>query len=90
MQASAEFGWYNRNCAINPYLIEGKKTVSLELAEQFLRSRPAAFLIGWWFPLAMAARSAAYGRGSRRCTGWACFPACRESLAFRRMAASRS
>jgi threonine synthase len=31
MQASAEFGWYNRNCAINPYLIEGKKTVSLEL-----------------------------------------------------------
>jgi threonine synthase len=35
MQASAEFGWYNRNCAINPYLIEGKKTVSLELAEQF-------------------------------------------------------
>jgi len=36
MQASAEFGWYNRNCAINPYLIEGKKTVSLELVEQFL------------------------------------------------------
>ncbi len=37
MKASAEFGWYNRNCAINPYLIEGKKTVSLELAEQFSR-----------------------------------------------------
>lgn len=36
MQASAEFGWYNRNCAINPYLIEGKKTVSLELIEQLL------------------------------------------------------
>ena len=35
MKASAEFGWYNRNCAINPYLIEGKKTVTLELAEQF-------------------------------------------------------
>lgn len=35
MLASAEFGWYNRNCAINPYLIEGKKTVSLELVEQF-------------------------------------------------------
>jgi len=28
MAAAAEFGWYNRNCAINPYLIEGKKTVS--------------------------------------------------------------
>ena len=39
MKASAEFGWYNRNCAINPYLIEGKKTVSLELVEQFSRSR---------------------------------------------------
>ena len=27
-------GWYNRNCAINPYLIEGKKTCGLEIAEQ--------------------------------------------------------
>jgi len=43
MQASAEFGWYNRNCAVNPYLIEGKKTVSLELAEQFSRLTPGAF-----------------------------------------------
>lgn len=43
MQASAEFGWYNRNCAINPYLIEGKKTVSLELAEQFGSLTPGAF-----------------------------------------------
>jgi threonine synthase len=43
MKASAEFGWYNRNCAINPYLIEGKKTVSLELVEQFLRVGPGSF-----------------------------------------------
>jgi len=43
MQASAEFGWYNRNCAINPYLIEGKKTVSLELAEQLMRLTPGSF-----------------------------------------------
>jgi threonine synthase len=43
MEASAEFGWYNRNCAINPYLIEGKKTVSLELAEQFMRLTPGSF-----------------------------------------------
>ncbi len=43
MQACAEFGWYNRNCAINPYLIEGKKTVSLELAEQFKRLTPGDF-----------------------------------------------
>jgi threonine synthase len=43
MEASAEFGWYNRNCAINPYLIEGKKTVSLELAEQFMTATPGSF-----------------------------------------------
>ncbi len=43
MAAAAEFGWYNRNCAINPYLIEGKKTVSLELAEQFRSLTPGSF-----------------------------------------------
>lgn len=32
--ACARFGWYNRNCAINPYLVEGKKTGGLEVAEQ--------------------------------------------------------
>lgn len=30
----ARHGWYNRNCAINPYLVEGKKTCGLEIAEQ--------------------------------------------------------
>ena len=35
-----EYGWYNRNAAINPYLMEGKKTVSLEIAEQ----------LGWHVP----------------------------------------
>lgn len=34
------WGWYNRNAAINPYLSEGKKTVSLEIAEQ----------LGWEVP----------------------------------------
>ena len=28
------YGWYNRNAAINPHLVEGKKTVALEIAEQ--------------------------------------------------------
>lgn len=28
------WGWYNRNAAINPHLVEGKKTVALEIAEQ--------------------------------------------------------
>ncbi|MFP2923710.1 threonine synthase [Pyxidicoccus sp. 3LG] len=32
--ACERYGWYNRNCAINPYLVEGKKTAGLELAEQ--------------------------------------------------------
>ncbi len=33
-QACAAFGWYNRNAAINPYLVEGKKTAGFEIAEQ--------------------------------------------------------
>ena len=32
--AIEKYGWYNRNAAVNPYLIEGKKTVSFEIAEQ--------------------------------------------------------
>jgi threonine synthase len=32
--ACKRFGWYNRNCAINPVLVEGKKTCGLEIAEQ--------------------------------------------------------
>lgn len=34
MQACEQYGWYNRNCAINPYLVEGKKTAGLEIGEQ--------------------------------------------------------
>jgi threonine synthase len=34
IQATEEFGWYNRNTAYNPLTIEGKKTVSFELYEQ--------------------------------------------------------
>lgn len=33
-EAINKYGWYNRNAAINPFMIEGKKTVSLEIAEQ--------------------------------------------------------
>lgn len=32
--AIERFGWYNRNCAINPFLVEGKKTCAMEIAEQ--------------------------------------------------------
>ena len=33
-QAAKEFGWYNRNTGYNPYMSEGKKTVSFEICEQ--------------------------------------------------------
>ncbi|MEX2356362.1 MAG: threonine synthase [Thermaerobacterales bacterium] len=33
-EAVARYGWYNRNCAVNPYLVEGKKTVGFEICEQ--------------------------------------------------------
>lgn len=32
-QAGAKNGWYSRNCAFNPFLVEGKKTCALEIAE---------------------------------------------------------
>ena len=54
-KAIDKWGWYNRNAAINPYLSEGKKTVSLEIAEQ----------LDWKMP---AAPSQACGRASRTCT----------------------
>lgn len=38
--AIERWGWYNRNAAINPYLVEGKKTVVLELAEQLAWQMP--------------------------------------------------
>lgn len=39
-RACERFGWYNRNAAINPYLIEGKKTGGLEVAEQCMDDPP--------------------------------------------------
>ncbi|MBI2930468.1 MAG: threonine synthase [Planctomycetes bacterium] len=47
-QACARWGWYNRNCAVNPYLIEGKKTAGLEIAEQCRDAMPdwVAFSVG--------------------------------------------
>jgi len=35
LEATQKWGWYNRSTGINPYLLEGKKTCALELAEQF-------------------------------------------------------
>jgi threonine synthase len=39
-QACEKWGWYNRNSGINPYLVEGKKTAGLEIAEQLAWEPP--------------------------------------------------
>lgn len=40
LQAAQTYGWYNRNTGYNPYMSEGKKTVSYEICEQ----------LGWQAP----------------------------------------
>lgn len=40
ISASEHFGWYNRNTAFNPFTIEGKKIVSLEIFQQLRRTLP--------------------------------------------------
>lgn len=39
-QVCEQFGWYNRNSGTNPYLVEGKKTAGLEIAEQMKEHLP--------------------------------------------------
>lgn len=36
VEVTDAYGWYNRNAAINPFQVEGKRTVGHELAEQFV------------------------------------------------------
>ncbi len=38
LQAAEAYGWYNRNTGFNPYMSEGKKTVSYEICEQLTPS----------------------------------------------------
>ena len=38
IEASKKFGWYNRNTGYNPFTIEGKKSVSIEIYLQFINS----------------------------------------------------
>lgn len=47
-EAIDHWGWYNRNAAINPYLVEGKKTVTMEICEQLNWEVPnwAIFSVG--------------------------------------------
>jgi len=38
--ACEKYGWYNRNSGTNPFLVEGKKTAGLEIAEQLAKNLP--------------------------------------------------
>lgn len=44
-RATQLFGWYNRNTGYNPFTIEGKKTVSFEIAEQHGYNVPDLVLV---------------------------------------------
>lgn len=45
VEACQALGWYNRNTGYNPYTIEGKKTVSMEVAEQLGWEPPDAIVV---------------------------------------------
>jgi len=45
LEGSKRWGWYNRNTAYNPYLVEGKKTVALEICEQLNWEVPAKVFV---------------------------------------------
>jgi threonine synthase len=45
LTACEEFGWYNRNTALNPFTIEGKKTVALEIAASLTPEQPDVVLV---------------------------------------------
>ena len=45
MEASAEYGWYNRNTGYNPFMTEGKKTAGLEILEDLGWEAPDAIFV---------------------------------------------
>jgi threonine synthase len=45
LQAAPAFGWYNRNTAYNPYMSEGKKSVTYEICEQLAWQAPDVVLV---------------------------------------------
>ncbi len=68
-KACQEFGWYNRNCAINPVLVEGKKTAGLEVAEQCGEFGG----VPDWVAVSVGDGCTIAGiwKGLKRCTSWA-------------------
>lgn len=59
--AGAAAGWYSRNCAFNPFLVEGKKTVALEIGEQLRWQAPDLVAA----PVGDGCTLAAIGKGFR-------------------------
>ena len=45
LQACERFGWYNRNTALNPFTIEGKKTAALEIAATLAPDAPDVVVV---------------------------------------------
>ncbi len=45
LQATREYGWYNRNSGFNPYMTEGKKTAAYEICEQMEWQAPDCIFV---------------------------------------------
>ena len=54
-------GWYSRNCAYNPFLVEGKKTAALEIGERLGSDVPDVVIA----PVGDGCTLAALGKGFR-------------------------
>jgi len=59
IRSAEEYGWYNRNGAVNPYLIEGEKTVAYEIGEQMHWAVPDCIIV----PVAEGSTMAAVWKG---------------------------
>jgi threonine synthase len=80
-QAVTAFGWFDRNAALDPRLVEGKKTCGLEIGQQTAH-RPADWIsvavgdgctmAGIWKGLSEAARFGSLGRLPRLLATQAC------------------
>ena len=84
-QAIEHFGWYNRCCAVNPYLVEGKKTVAFEICEQLGFKAPDKVFI----PVGDGCITSGVTRDSRSSRAWGSSTAFPNSSAFRPRVRSR-
>lgn len=68
VKCAEEYGWYNRNKAVNPFLVEGEKTVAFEIAEQMRWEVPDCVVV----PVAEGSTIAAVwkGYGEMKRLGW--------------------